>query len=115
MPNRVDAARIELDVRPRVCTLSGDEQACDTTVRAAWRSKQSESLCLVIAERADIKQCWENHSRGTYSVELTFDHDLLIELRDPQLREVLASQAIKVIREALEFRRKRRQPWNIIY
>jgi hypothetical protein len=36
-------------------------------------------------------------------------------LRDPQLQRVIASEAITVIREALRLRRKRRQPWNILY
>jgi hypothetical protein len=46
---------------------------------------------------------------------MVFSDDLLIELRDTQLQTVLTSRAIKVIREALEYRRKRRQPWNILY
>jgi hypothetical protein len=107
--------RIQLELRPRVCTLSGNDQQCNTIVRAAWRSSQSESLCLVIAKRSDVKQCWENNSKGTYSVELMFSDDLLVELRDTELQTVLTSKAIKVIREVLEYRHKRRQPWSIIY
>jgi hypothetical protein len=107
--------RIRLDLRPRICTLSGNETQCQTTVHAAWRSSQRESLCLVIADRPDIKACWEDYSKGTYSVELVFSEDVLFELRDPQLQNVLTSKALKVIREALEYRRKRRQPWNILY
>ena len=33
--------------------------------------------------------------------------------RDPELDRVLASQAIAVIRQALQLRHKRRPPWNI--
>jgi len=106
---------IRLDLRPSICTLAGKEKSCETPVRAAWRSSQRESLCLVIVDRPDIKRCWENYSRGTHSVELTFSDNVVFELRDTQLQNVLASKALKVIREALEYRRKRRQPWNIIY
>lgn len=104
---------IQLEVRPRVCTLSARDQQCDTLVEAQWRSPRDESLCLVIVGRPEIKHCWENFAKGQYSVRLVFDQDLTLQLRDPQLRNVLVSTAITVIKEALQLRRKRRQPWNI--
>jgi hypothetical protein len=106
---------VELALKPRICTLSVGDDQCETTVRAQWRSARNESLCLVIVGHPDIKRCWENYSQGRYSVELAFNHDLIVQLRDPQLETVLASAAITIIREALQLRRKRRQPWNILY
>jgi len=82
-------------------------------VEAQWRSPRDESLCLVIVGRPEIKRCWDHYSEGLYTVELAFSEDLLVELRDAQLQSVLVSESIKVIREALQLRRKRRQPWNI--
>lgn len=82
-------------------------------VEAQWRSPRDESLCLVIVGRPEIKRCWENYSEGLYTVELAFSEDLIVELRDSQLRNVLVDAAITVIRESLQLRRKRRQPWNI--
>ena len=107
-------APIELDVKPKVCTLAAADEQCETTVRAHWRAEREESLCLVIVGRPEIKRCWEQYSEGSYRVELAFDHDLVVQLRDPQLDGVLASAAITIIREALQLRRKRRQPWNIL-
>jgi hypothetical protein len=106
---------IELQLRPRVCTLADDAAVCDTVVRAQWRSARNESLCLVIVDYDHIKHCWENHSHGEYSVEVAFSRDLVVQLRDADLDRVLASQAIAVIRKALQLRRKRRQPWSIFY
>ena len=106
-------SRVELKVRPRVCTLSGDETTCNTTVHAEWRSPRNESLCLLIVDRPQIQQCWEQHRQGVYSVEVSFSEDLVVELRDADLDRVLASQAIAVIRQALQLRHKRRPPWNI--
>lgn len=108
-----DASRppIQLKVRPRVCTLAGDATTCNTTVRAQWRSPRNESLCLLIVDRPDVRQCWEDHKEGVYSVEISFSEDLVVELRDAERDRVLASQAIAVIRQAL--RHKRRPPWNI--
>ena len=61
----------------------------------------------------EVKRCWENYSQGTYSIELIFNEDLIFQLKDPQLQHVLASEALRVIREAIRYRHKRRQPWNI--
>lgn len=104
---------IKLELRPRICTLSARDEQCATVVNARWRSPQDESLCLVIVGHPDIKRCWENYSKGVYTVELAFSEDLVVELRDPQLQRMLVAEAVKVIREALRLRHKRRQPWNI--
>jgi hypothetical protein len=66
----------------------------------------------LIVGRPEIKHCWEGYSEGTYTLKLAFSEDLVVELRDPQLRTVLVSEAITVIKEALRLRRKRRQPWS---
>lgn len=106
---------IQLELRPRLCTLSAQDESCNTVVHAEWRSPRNEALCLLIVGRPEVKQCWENHSHGKYSVALVFDEDLVVELRDSQLQTVLVSEAVTVIREALQLRRKRRQPWSIFY
>ena len=100
-------------MRPRVCTLAGDDATCNTTVHAEWRSPRDESLCLLIVDRPEVRRCWEAHKQGVYSVEVSFTEDLVVELRDAELDRVLASQAIAVIRQALLLRHKRRPPWNI--
>jgi DUF3019 family protein len=105
---------IRLELSPRVCTLSADDENCDTVVTAKWESPHDESLCLLIVGQPQVRQCWENHSEGVYTVRVMFDRDLLVELRDPNLQNVLASETIAVIKEALRLRRKRRQPWDIL-
>jgi hypothetical protein len=107
-----DAIRLELS--PRVCTLAAGDESCNTIVTAQWHSPRDESLCLLIVDHPQIKRCWEHHSEGIYEVRLEFDRDLRVELRDPQLQNVLAAEAIAVIKEALRLRRKRRQPWDIL-
>jgi hypothetical protein len=104
---------IELKLRPRLCTLAGNDTECNTTVRAQWRSPRNESLCLLIVEHPEIRRCWDDQSAGMYTVEMSFSQDLVVQLRDAELDQVLASQAIAVIRQALLLRHKRRPPWNI--
>ena len=107
-------AGISLELSPRVCTLSADDKSCDTVVTAKWRAPQDESLCLLIVGQPQVRQCWENHDEGVYTVRLMFDRDLLVQLKDLELQNVLASETIAVIKEALRLRRKRRQPWDIL-
>jgi hypothetical protein len=104
---------IHLELSPRICTLASKDKQCQTEVHAQWSAPREESLCLVIVDRPDVKHCWEHYSQGTYSIELTFVDDLTVELRDPGLQNILASEVLRVIREALRYRHKRREPWNI--
>jgi hypothetical protein len=104
---------IRLELSPRICTLAADDKQCEAKVHATWQAPREESLCLVIVDRPEIKRCWENYSQGTYNIELIFNEDLIFQLKDPQLQHVLASEALRVIREAIRYRHKRRQPWNI--
>ena len=107
------AEDIHLEISPRICTLTGNDKQCSIPVHAQWRSKHDESLCLVILEHKEIQRCWEHYSAGTYSVELVFTQDVVFQLRDVSLEHVLASEALRVIREAIQYRHRRRQPWNI--
>jgi hypothetical protein len=107
------ASGIELEITPRVCTLSAKERQCTTTVHASWRAPQDESLCLIILGRSDVKRCWEHYSQGDYSLEMVFSDDLVFALTDTRLDSVLASQALRIIREAIRYRHRRRNPWNL--
>jgi Protein of unknown function (DUF3019) len=104
---------IKLQISPRICTLTGKDTQCETPVHAQWRSSHEESLCLVIVARPDVKRCWEHYAEGIYTIQLTFAEDLTFQLRDLSLEHVLASEVLRVIREAIRYRHKRRQPWNI--
>ena len=104
---------IHLELSPRICTLATNDTQCDTVVHATWRAPQDESLCLVIVGRPEVKRCWEHYSEGSYSIELVFSTDLVVQLKDLDQQQILASEALRVIREALRYRHKRREPWNI--
>jgi hypothetical protein len=106
-------ADIRLELMPRICTLGAKDRQCQTRILAQWQAAQEQSLCLIILDRPEIKRCWENYSHGNYTLELSFDEDLTFQLRDPQLQQILASEVLKVIREAIRYRHKRREPWNV--
>ena len=104
---------IRLELSPRICTLTMNDTQCDTVVRATWRAPSDESLCLVIVGRPEVKRCWEKYSEGNYSIELVFSTNLVFQLKDLALKQVLASEVLRVIREAIRYRHKRREPWNV--
>jgi hypothetical protein len=109
----VSSKVIRLEISPRLCTLAARDRQCDVVVRASWSAPQEESLCLVLLGRPEIKRCWEDYASGTYTLQLEFAQDLTFQLRDPSLQNVLASEVLRVLREALQYRHRRRQPWNI--
>ncbi len=104
---------IRLELSPRLCTIGSKEAQCEIRVRASWHAPHDESLCLVIVDRPDIRRCWEHYSEGTFTIDLTFSDDVRFQLKDPALREVLASETLRLIREAVRYRHKRWQPWNV--
>ena len=112
-PTPDTADKIRLELSPRICTLASNDKQCKTEVHAQWSAPHEESLCLVIVDRPDVKRCWEHYSQGTYSIELTFVDDVTFQLRDTDMQSVLASEVLRVIREALHYRHRRREPWNI--
>jgi Protein of unknown function (DUF3019) len=104
---------IQLELSPRICTLALNDKQCETNVHASWRAPRTESLCLIVVDRPEVKRCWENYSQGTYSIELVFAENLVFQLKDLELQHVLATDVLRVIREAIRYRHKRKQPWNI--
>jgi Protein of unknown function (DUF3019) len=109
----VPGDEVKLQISPRICVLTDKDRQCEIPVHAQWKSTHEESLCLVIVTHPDVKRCWEHFSAGTYTVELTFTDDLTFQLQDVSMQRVLASEVLQVIREAIRYRHKRRQPWSI--
>lgn len=107
------ATGIQFNLRPRVCTLSSRDRQCETQVHAEWSAPRAESLCLLIVGRPEIRHCWERERSGTYTLDLVFAQDLTLELREADLQHILASETLRVIREAVDYRHRHRQPWSI--
>jgi hypothetical protein len=102
---------LALELTPRVCTLAAADKECRVQVTAAWHASHAESLCLVIAGKGS--RCWEGVTEGRFALELTVTEDVTFELDDPELRHVLASGVLRVIRETTRYRHRRREPWNV--
>lgn len=112
--SRAPDKAIRLEISPRLCTLAAGDKRCDVVVHASWTAPQDESLCLVLLRRPEVKRCWEDYTSGTYALRLEFAQDLTFQLRDPSLEHILASEVLRVLREALQYRHRRREPWNVL-
>ncbi len=106
-------AELHLELRPRLCTVRGDEEVCSARVEARWNSTVGQSLCLVIRARPQIIHCWTQRREGAFAADVSFQEDLLVELRDTDLQHTMASASVRVIHQATEYRRKRRRPWSL--
>jgi hypothetical protein len=109
----VPSKPIRFEISPQLCTLTARDEQCDVVVHASWSAPQEESLCLILLGRPEIKRCWEDYASGTYTLQLEFAQDLTFQLRDPSLQNILASEVLRVLREALQYRHRRREPWNV--
>jgi hypothetical protein len=112
-PAPITGDAIQLQLSPRVCTLSAKDKRCQTEVHASWHAPRPESLCLIVLQRPDVKRCWEDYLEGTYSIQMVFADDLTFQLRDPELQRILSSEILHVIRQAIRYRHQRRDPWNV--
>jgi hypothetical protein len=112
-PSSATIDNVQLKLTPRVCAIGATEKNCEAKVLAEWQAPHNESLCLYIADRPQVKRCWEDYAQGSYRIELTFDRDVVFELRDARDNDLLAAETLKLIRQALEYRRRRRAPWNV--
>jgi Protein of unknown function (DUF3019) len=100
-----------LELTPRVCSLAASDKDCRTQVTVSWHSVRAESLCLVVAGKRN--RCWEGVTEGSLAVDLAVTDDVTFELQDPELRHVVASAVLRVIRETTRYRHRRREPWNV--
>lgn len=104
-----------MDIKPRLCTLGEGDTHCRTPVHVVWNAEQEQNACVDFQLFPEVTQCWQDSRSGEVHVELEFDEDLIVSLRDRDSNNILLERTITLVREAVRYRRKRRQPWNIFY
>jgi hypothetical protein len=104
---------IQLELSPRICTMAADDKQCRTQVHAAWKSGREMSVCLIVVNRPDLKHCWEHAVEGSISVDLLGAEDVTFEIQEADRRQILASEVMRVVRESVRYRHRRRQAWSL--
>lgn len=104
---------VELDLRPRVCTMAAGDKQCRAQVLVSWRSAPPRALCLTVADRPELNHCWDAASEGNITVEVRAAADVAFQLQTADRPPVVASNVLRVVRESIQYRPRRRAPWSL--
>ena len=107
----VNAADIEVRVKPRLCVLSASETECSDEVVISWKSKKTLHACLYQGEIKEPIFCWQNADKGKVKQQVGASSSVEFYLRDLELN-TLASTNFEVIQDHKKYRRGRRNPWS---
>lgn len=100
-------------MKPRLCVLTAEEEACYDEMEIRWQAAQPLSLCLY-KDTLDIPlKCWEQVQQGTHHFVLSASRNVTFHLREPGSgSSVMVSEAFEVIQDHQRYRRQRRNPWS---
>lgn len=102
--------QLEFSLRPNLCVLSADEDACYDELEVRWRAPKKMSLCLYQSDLKEPLRCWQEVSEGEHRFLISATHDVTFQLREN--RNLLVSEAFEVVQDKKEYRRQRRNPWS---
>jgi len=102
---------LNFSIKPRLCVLTAEEEACYDELEVSWQAREQMSLCLYQSGRSEPLKCWENVSSGKHNFVLSATQDITFQLREPNTKLVV-SEAFQVIHDNKKYRRQRRNPWS---
>lgn len=103
--------KLEFSIKPRLCVLSGDEEACYDELEVRWSAEQTMNLCLYQSVDDEPLTCWQNTRSGVHHFVLTASQNITFYLREPG-ESWQVSEAFEVIHDHKKYRRQRRNPWS---
>lgn len=103
--------QLEFSLKPHLCVLSEDEDACYDELQVSWRAQQEMSLCLYQAELDTPLKCWHQARSGAHKFVLSATQNVVFHLRALD-DHTLVTEAFEVIHARKEYRRQRRNPWS---
>lgn len=102
---------LQFSLKPRLCVLTEDEDACYDQLEVRWRAAQKMSLCLYQSDLDQPLQCWSGASEGQHKFILSATRNVTFQLRENN-QNTLVSEAFEVIHDQKKYRRQRRNPWS---
>ncbi len=102
---------MEFSLKPSLCVLTEDEEACYDQLSVSWNAATEMSLCLFQGELKTPLKCWSQAKKGEHKFVLSASQNVTFQLREPNATLVV-SEAFEVIHEHKKFRRQRRNPWS---
>ncbi len=103
---------IELWIKPSLCIISKEDELCMDQITINWQANHLQSLCLFQSGTEQPLFCWNDEDNGLFLQEVNTKTNLTFQLRQQGDNSLLASQVFQVLKEYIEYRRRRRNPWN---
>lgn len=103
--------QLEFSLKPRLCILSDQEEACYDELQVSWQAPEKTSLCLYQGELDKPLKCWYDAKHGQHEFVLSATQNVVFHLRASD-DNTLISEAFEVIHDRKVYRRQRRNPWS---
>tara|TARA_R110002072_G_scaffold170552_2_gene324157 strand:+ start:90722 stop:91189 length:468 start_codon:yes stop_codon:yes gene_type:complete len=105
---------VTLSAQPRICVMTPGEQVCSMQMLVSWTAVSDISVCLKFPEQAEALHCWQAQQQGEFSVSVSREENVSVQLLDAQTNQILSEVEIPVIKRDLrDTRRRRRHAWSI--
>lgn len=103
--------QLQFSVKPNLCVLSADEEACFDELEVRWSAQRDLSLCLYQSDRDEPLKCWSQANEGEHRFLLSATHNVTFQLKEMN-QTLLVSEAFEVVQDKKQYRRQRRNPWS---
>lgn len=103
--------QLQFSLKPNLCVLSAEEEACYDELAVRWKATQNLSLCLYQSGLEAPLRCWTNASEGAHNFLLSATRNVTFQLRETN-KNLLVSEAFEVVQDKKKYRRQRRNPWS---
>lgn len=106
-----DMPQLQFSLKPNLCVLSADEEACYDELEVRWSAPRKLNLCLFQSDLDAPLRCWTEASEGEHRFILSASHNVTFQLREAN-EKLLVSEAFEVVQDKKKYRRQRRNPWS---
>jgi hypothetical protein len=111
------APAVKLAIKPLLCVLDKDAEACAVTFDIRWTSDKPSEYCLHDSVSATPLHCWPLSLTGTLKHERTFSEEFGLWLTSPAGGQRLSEVKIEVLRVGSTDRRRERRTrhvWDVL-
>lgn len=99
-----------LNVSPKVCVVSEQQEFCDLELKFQWQLSVPTDVCLY--QQARQLQCWQGVKKGQLSYKARVQVETIYFLINPHTGATLASVHIEVQTVYTKKKHRLRSPWS---
>ncbi|MGO2477770.1 MAG: DUF3019 domain-containing protein [Pseudoalteromonas sp.] len=110
-PNFGVSKAASLNVTPKVCVISDQQDFCDLELNFDWKIAEPLDVCLY--QDSEQLFCWQQAQLGRFNYKARVQVETLYSLINPHTGDLLATARIEVqSTQAKTTRRRLRSPWS---